>query len=85
MSEESGDASQDNFIASAADMLRKSCDHIADKLRSTRDQNLAKGIVINHFSGNALRFYSMKVLSRVFLIENNNLKLLRYKKARKLF
>ena len=26
-------------------MLRKSCDQIAEKLRSTRDQNLAKGIV----------------------------------------
>ena len=45
MSEDSGDDSQDTFIASAAEMLRKSCDQIADKLRSTRDQNLAKGIL----------------------------------------
>ena len=45
MSEDSGDDSQDTFIASAAEMLRKSCDQIADKLKSTRDQNLAKGIV----------------------------------------
>ena len=45
MSEDSGDDSQDTFIASAAEMLRKSCDRIADKLKSTRDQNLAKGIV----------------------------------------
>lgn len=44
-SEDSGDDSQDTFIASAAEMLRKSCDQIADKLRSTRDRNLAKGIV----------------------------------------
>ena len=55
MSEHSGDDSQDTFIASAAEMLRKSC-----------DQYLAKGIVkflqegydINHSSGNALRFDS---------------------------
>ena len=45
MSEDSGDDYQDTFIASAAEMLKKSCDQIADKLRSTRDQNLAKGIV----------------------------------------
>ena len=45
MSEDSGDDSQDTFIASAAEMLRKLCDQIADKLKSTRDQNLAKGIV----------------------------------------
>ena len=45
MSEDSGDNCQDTFIASAAAMLRKSCDQITDKLKSTRDQNLAKGIV----------------------------------------
>ena len=45
VSEDSGDNSQDTFIASATDMLRKCCDQIADKLKSTRDQNLAKGIV----------------------------------------
>ena len=44
MSEDNGDDSQDTFIASAAEMLKKSCDQIADKLRSTRDQNLGKGI-----------------------------------------
>ena len=45
MPEDSGDDSQDTSLASAAEMLKKSCDQIADKLRSTRDQNLAKGIV----------------------------------------
>ena len=58
MSEDNRDDSLDTCIASAAELLSKSGDRIAEKLRNTRDPNLAKilkeGYNINHFH-NALK------------------------------
>lgn len=45
MTEDNKNDSQDTCIASAAELLSKSCDRIAEKLRNTRDPNLAKAII----------------------------------------